>query len=382
MKIRLNANRKAGSAMLVVMLFCAILMLSSAAILAMASNASFRMRRQLRDSQTLQIAEAGIADMIGRLSDNYEMWQDSTNQAVFAGGQYRVVSETTPNGSVIITSRGVIDSVSRIASVELLGTDRDHNDALFSLDGAILSGGDVRFNTAAFSIKGNVHSNTEVVTGGGNSAANADFLPADGAAEVFISAVGNVDSILTATRQENVAERELPQFNFDSYRQLAIDEGLYFENGQAWSAFRDFGANTYASGQGANRQEYIPSGTNRIIYVNGDVEISAGNWHGTLVVNGNVTLRNQYHQTANPGMPAILSTGSVDIGNRGTINGLIYAKLNVYVNNNVDLNGGIISGGYTEINNNTDVVHPSDSPDWDPLQPTIPPEVLVGGWLR
>ena len=380
MKHRQQVFNQDGSAMLVVLLICGMLMLSSAAILALASNASFRMRRQMLDAQALQIAEAGIADMIGHLSMDYVNWQDSTNSASFGGGQYHVVSQTSPNGSVIITSEGTIQSVSRIASVELLGTDRDHNDALFSLDGAILSGGDVRFRTAAFTIKGNVHSNQEVVTGGGNSAANADFLPPDGASEIVISAVGSVDTILNATRQENVPVRELPEFNFESYRQLAIDSGTYIPSGIAWSAFRNLDASTYASGEGANLITYTSG--NRIIYVNGDITISAGNWDGTLVVNGNVTLRNQYHQTANPGMPAILSTGSVDIGNLGTITGLIYAKLNVYVNNNADLKGGIISGGYTEINNNTDVEHPTGNPDWDPLQPSVPPEVIIGGWLR
>ena len=87
MKDRRMDRSRDGSVMLVVMLICGILMLASAAMVALASNASMRMRRQLQSAQALNIAEAGIADMIGRLSADYVAWQDSTNSASFGGGR-------------------------------------------------------------------------------------------------------------------------------------------------------------------------------------------------------------------------------------------------------------------------------------------------------
>ncbi len=363
MNLRDNANSKTGSAMLIVMLICGILMLSSAAILALASNASFRMRRQLRSSQALQIAEAGIADMIGRLSEDYTIWQNNTNQSFFAGGQYKVISKTTSGGNVIITSEGTIESVSRIASLELLGTDQDKNNALFSMSGAILSGGDVRFRTAAFTIRGGVHSNQKVTSS--NGAQNGDFFAGIGDnSPGTISAVETVGN-LGGNHQPNSSVRELPEFNFESYRQLAQSGGIYLEGNQ-------------------DLQNWNAAPANGIVYVNGNVRIrNNSSLIGTLVANGDITLENNFsHTSFAAGMPGLLATGNVTMGNRGKIQGLVYAGINTYISNNVDVEGGIISVGYTEINNKTDIDHATSMPDWDPLQPAVPPEVIVGGWLR
>ncbi len=363
MQRQTHDSRQDGSVMLVVMIICGILMLSSAAILAMAANSSFRMRRQLHDAQALQIAEAGIADMIGRLSENYVSWQNSTNTASFAGGRYRVTSRTNPGGNVLIESEGSIHSATRNASVELLGTDRDQNDTLFSVDGAILSGGDVRFRTAAFTIRGGVHSNQRVTSSSG--AHNGDFFAGiDNDSPGHITAVGTIGN-LNGQHTENAPARELPSFNFDSYRALAKSGGIYLEGDQ-----------TLRNWNGA------PG--NGVVYVNGNVTIrNNSSLKGTLVANGDITLRNNFTQSAySSGMPALLATGNLNMDNRGRIEGVVYAGVNTYISNNVNIMGGIISVGFTDINNNSDIYHPSEYPDWDPLQPSIPPEVIVGGWLR
>ena len=363
MKQSFSRKTNSGSVMLVVMLICGILMLSSAAILGLAANAGFRMRRQLVDSQALQVAEAGIADMIGRLSDDYVKWQNSTNASTFSDGEYRVVSRVDAGGNVIVTSEGRIGNVSRVASIELLGTDRDRNDELFSVDGAILSGGDVRFRTAAFTIRGGVHSNQRVTSS--NGAQNGDFFAGiANDAPGTISAVNTIGN-LQGQHQPNSQERELPTFNFDSYRTLAQEGGIYLEGDQTL-------------------RNWNGEPNNGIVYVNGNVTIrNNSSLNGTLVANGDITLQNNFDQNAHaPDMPGLLATGNVTMANRGRIDGLVYSGVNTYIANNVNVIGGIISVGFTDINNNSDVYHPSDMPDWDPLQPTIPPEVLVGGWLR
>ncbi len=359
-------NSRDGTVLIVVMLVSMIMLMAVTSMMTLAGNASFRMRRMMIDAKAMNIAEAGIADMIGRLTTNYWHWQDNTNAAQFADGSYVVVSQTLGDGNVIVTSTGTVDGVSRVTAIELLGTERDRNDLLFSLNGAILSGGDVRFRTAAFTIRGNIHSNQEITSGSG--ADQGDFLPASNATEVVISAVGDIAPGWeggNVTYSSEPDPRELPEFDFDSYRQLAIEDGIYIDGD-------------------LDERHWNSAPANGIIYVNGDVVLSGNSSiHGTLVVNGNVTFQNNYSQTAfAEGMPAVLSKGSVDMSNRGRIEGLVYAAVNVYVNNNVDIDGGIISGGFTEINNKTEVTHPSDYPDWDPLQPDIPPEVIVGGWLR
>lgn len=362
MNIR-RLSEKDGSALMIVMLVSGILMMAGAAMVGLASNATFRMRRYMRDSQALNVAEAGVGHMIGRLSTDYLTWQDSTNSGTIGNGSFAVVSQTMPGGNVIITSEGTVGDVTRVVAVELLGTERDRNDGLFSLDGAILAGGDVRFDTAAFTIRGNVHSNQEITSAGG--AKNGDFyagITNDSAGT--ITAVGSIGN-LGATLVPNSAFRELPAFNFDSYRQLAIDGGVYHDSSQVFK----------------NANLTSPNG---IIYVNGDVSIqNQSSLVGTLVANGNITLANKFTQTPYAaGMPALLATGSLHMGNRGRLNGLVYAGVNVYIENNVDIIGGIISVGFTEVQNQTDIYHPVDSPPWDPLQPAVPPEVIIGGWLR
>ena len=355
-----------GAVLVIVMLVSGIMLMSVMSMMLLAGNASHRMRRMTLNAKALSIAEAGIADMIGRLTTNYWHWQDSTNSLQFADGWFYVVSRTNQGGNVIITSTGRVQDVSRVTSVELLGTERDRNDLLFSLDGAILSGGDVRFRTAAFTIRGNVHSNQEITSTSG--AHQGDFLPASNATEVVISAVGDIDPDLDGFHETGVEARELPQFDFESYRQMTCpNEGSRIE------------------GDLDERHWDPPVPSNGVIYVNGNVIISGNtSLQGiSLVVNGDITLENNYSQQDVPdGMPALLSTGNIYLANRGRLEGLVYSQLNVYIQNNVDIDGGIISGGYTEVNNKTEVTHPSDYPDWDPLQPDIPPEVIVGGWLR
>lgn len=361
-----------GSVLVVVMLVSGILLIAATAMMALAMNASHRTRLMTVDTQALNVAEAGIADMIGKMTppDDYWSWVGQTFSTNFPPGSdssYRVTvrlatNQATGNANVLISSVGTVGGISRATTVELLGTPRDINDDRFSLNGAILAGGDVRFRTAAFAIKGNVHSNQEITSQSG--AHNGDFLPADGATECYITAVGGIGN-LQGTHETGVVPRELPEFNFDSYRQLAIDNGIYIDGD-------------------INERHWNPAPPNGIIYVNGNARIRGNSsLNGTLVVNGNVRFENNYSSGATiPGMPAVLATGNVDMSNRGRIDGLVYAGGNAYINNNVDIDGGIVSVGYTEVNNKTDVFHPSDYPDWDPLQPAIPPEVIVGGWLR
>lgn len=213
-----NAGRR-GSALMVVMCISAALLLASMVMAYITNQAMARAQRLNTGAQALAIAEAGIADMVSLLSTNYNMWRDATNTADFGGGSFTVVSRTQTNGNVLITSSGTMGGVTRTTIMELLGTLQDINDSLFSLDGVILSGGDVRFSSAAFTINGNVHANGNVLSA--NGAQNGDFTN-----NAVITAVGSVGT-LDATLQPNSPERVLPTFDFDSYRQMATNGGLY-----------------------------------------------------------------------------------------------------------------------------------------------------------
>ena len=355
---RSRAGRR-GSALVTVMCVSAVLLLASMVMAYMTRQALARAQRINTGARALAVAEAGIADMVSLLSTNYNMWRDATNTANFGGGSFTVVTRTQTNGNVLITSAGTLGGVTRTTIMELLGTLQDINDSLFSLDGVILSGGDVRFSSAAFTINGNVHANGSVLSA--NGAQNGDFTN-----NAVISAVGSVGT-LDATLQPNSPERVLPTFDFDSYRQMATNGGLYYSNSMTFNGWHAF-----------------PS--NGVVYVNGDVTIANhSSLVGTLVANGNITVINHFSHTNFPGQtnwPALLSAGNFTLQNREDYYGIIYAGLNVSIQNNTTCHGGIISGGYTEIRNHATMHQPGAYPPWDPLNPSVPPEVIVGGWLR
>lgn len=348
-----------GSTLMTVMCLSIVLLFASMVMAYMTNQSIARSRRINNGAQTLAIAEAGIADMVARLSTNYNQWSDATNTSTFGGGSFTAVSATQSNGNVVITSSGTLDGITRTTVMELLGTYQDLNDDLFSLDGAILSGGNVTFDSAAFTINGNVHANGDIISSGG--AKNGDFTNT-----AVITANGTIGD-LDATLQPGSPTRTLPTFDFDSFRELAITNGIYYSN-----------TVTLANWNGT------PS--NGIVYVNGNVTVkNHSSLCGTLVANGDITVINQFNHTAFQGttnMPALLSTGNIDLDNRETYNGVIYADGNVIIRNNMTCHGGIISGGYTDIKNKVTMNQPNGYPPWDPLNPSVPPEVIVGGWLK
>ncbi|MCA1808414.1 MAG: hypothetical protein ABR497_10515 [Kiritimatiellia bacterium] len=351
---------RAGSVLMVVMCLSGVLVMAGMFMVIMTNQAAARTRRMTDSSRALALAEAGVADLVSRLTTNYNQWRDTTLSADFGGGSYSVVTETQSNGNVLVTSEGTLHGVTRTTVVELLGTLQDINDALFSLDGVILAGTHVEFTTAAFSINGNVHANGDITSAQG--AQNGDFL-----SNTVVSAAGAIGnlSVPVGQQQPGSPAQDLPEFNFDSYRQMAIDGGVYYPNSVTlanWNA--------------------VP--TNGVVYVNGNVTVkNNSSLHGTLVANGSITVENNFaHTSFSSNFPALMATGNITMRNRGTYNGVIYSGGNVEIQNNMTCNGGIISVGYTAIRNNVTMNQPDGYPLWDPDNPEIPPEVVVGGWLR
>ncbi len=361
--LRRNRAGRRGSALVTVMCVSAVLLLASMVMAYITRQSVARAQRINTGARALAVAEAGIAGMISLLSTNYNMWRNTNHSAQFGGGYFTVNSLTQSNGNVLLVSTGVVGSVARSTIMELLGTYQDWNDSLFQLDGVILAGGDVRFSSAAYEINGNVHANGSVIANGG--AKNGDFI-----SNAVITAVGSVADLnnVDATNEISGAPlRVLPTFDFDSYRQLAISNGLYYSNSMTFN-----GWNAWPS--------------NGVVYVNGDVVIANhSSLVGTLVANGNIQVQNNFTQTNFPGQtnwPSVMSTGNVTLQNKEDYYGIIYAALNVSIQNNITCYGGIISGGYTEIQNHGTMNQPPGYPPWDPLNPSVPPEVIVGGWLK
>ncbi len=345
----------AGSALITVLGVSLILMLAGATMVALSRQSIYRIQRRANYAQAQAVAEAGVADMLAKLGTNYSYWQTKTYTAPFlTNGNYYVVTKVT-NGHVLITSDGIYKGESNRTILELLGSFQTQQNGIYNLNSAVFSGGSITFSTGAYTMNGDVHANGNIILGGNGTVSG--LTTATGAI------VGPTSNVVRAYQ----VFVPLPHFDFDNYRQLAIDGGTYLEGAQTLSG------------------RPIASPTNGILYVNGNLTIkNNSNFAGTIVVNGNVTIVNQFTQQSFAGksdMPSILSTGSITISNHTTLNGVLYATVDVNVQNNLNINGGIISGGNTYIQNSADT-HATNYPAWDPMNPAVPSDVVVGGWLQ
>jgi Tfp pilus assembly protein PilX len=92
-----RAANQEGFALVVAMGILTLLLLATLALTTMTNQSAFRVRRINRDARALACAEAGIADMISKLSADYLAWENnSISVSNFAGGAYAVVSEKKP----------------------------------------------------------------------------------------------------------------------------------------------------------------------------------------------------------------------------------------------------------------------------------------------
>jgi hypothetical protein len=346
-----------GFALVVAMGILTLLLLATLALTTMTNQSSFRVRRINRDAKALACAEAGIADMISKLGTNYVYWQNnSINNTNFEDGAYSVVSQKKTNNNVLITSDGTYGTSHRTTIVELLGTTQDANNNRWDIDGAILAGTWIKFASAAFDITGNVHANGNITEESGGK--NGDISGT-------VSAVGTIGD-LDGTLQPGAPFRVLPVFNFESFRIMATNNGVYYPTNKTFSGV-------------------TISSPNGITYVNGNVLIqNRSNLEGTLVANGTVTVENRFeqHTVVNANYPAIICKGTLDVDNRTRWNGLLYSQGNIILRNSMEVQNGVIAVGYVDIKNNVNITKGTGYPPWDPLNPSVPPEVVVGGWLK
>ena len=353
-------DSRAGSTLVIVMFVAGMMVMAATFMMFVAGNASHRARRLNQDAQAQAIAEAGVADTVAAMKTNYAHWVNATNERVMTiggrEGAYKAVTSLQSNGVIVVSSQGSMDGAEIVTVVELLGTESEENNSLWGPDSAVLAEDDVTISTGAPRIYGDVHSNADV------EKAN----PAQPNVYGDITAVGTVavtpQSPGTAT--SGAAPRGIPEFNFESYRQLAISGGLYYEGDQVFPG-------------------RVVKPANGILYVNGDVRFARNSGiEGTIVANGNITIDNRFVQTqVIPNMPAMLATGHIDLNNRNNYEGVIYGKLSVDSWNRKLLYGGIVSHGWINIRNRMELFRQSGYPIWDPAN-TNDPDVVVGGWVQ
>jgi hypothetical protein len=359
MKAMNGRGRKEGSAFLIVMGIVGLLMIAGLSMTMMTGNSAFTSRKLLAGEQALGCAEAGVADTIVKMSSNYVYWMQTDHSGSYAGGTYSV--ETTLDTStafVVISSVGVFDGSTRRTALELLGTLWDLYDMTIGVAGAIVCGGDATLETSAMRVYGGIHSNGDIINNSGNPKIEGD-----------VTAVGSCD--LTAetgfTATSNAAPLVIPTYlPLDPWKALAQAGGLYYTNDQVFGGIA-----------------LEPS--NGVVYVDGSVEIAnQSTMIGTLVASENITINNRFEQTPfNTNWPCLLAGIDVNLHNRNSYIGVIFAAGSVTMRNRRTINGSIIAIGEVLIENGATIDPLDFPPSWSPDDTNdVLPQVIIGGWLE
>lgn len=356
--IHRNRDNRNGSAFLIVMGIVALLMIAGISMTMMTGNAAFTSRRLLAGEQALACAEAGIADTIVKMTTNYFLWMNNSNSGSYAGGTFSAVTTLdTSTAFVVISSVGQYDGETRVTAIEILGTIWDLYDRTIAIAGAIVCGGNATLETSAMEVYGGVHANGSIENSSGNPNIYGD-----------ISAVGdcNITPESGYTMETNAMPLVVPTLlPLDAWKTLAQDDGIYFTNDQAFGGV------------------LMPS--NGVVYVDGSIEIAnQSSMVGTLVASENITINNRFEQTPfNTNWPALIAGIDVNLHNRNEYTGVIFAGNNVSMKNRRTITGSVIALNDVFIANGAFIDPPLYPPAWSPDDTNnIPPQVLVGGWLK
>ena len=356
---RVAPTRRQGSAMVVVVCLAGLTLLVTFSMTMMAGSMARKSKMIHKGVQALSIAEAGVADVIQKMSTNYYPWSDAAITSDFAGGTYVVSTRTDfATAHVTIWSEGTIDGTRRETVVELLGDLYALYDQSLSPGAGLLSHGNITVETAAVKINGKIHTNGDLLHTRGNTKINGD-----------ISASGIVQLDVTSghTTTDGVKPMVVPDFQpFDVWRDMAIANGIYYKK------------NTKL----ANVHLNPPNG---IVYVEGDVEVVNQSWLvGTLVAAGSITINNRFYQTPfNTDWPALLAGMNVSLNNRNSYEGVIFAGNNIVSRNNRYIHGALLALNMIYVEDGCTIDPIEQPPAWSPIDTNnLPPIVTVGGWLR
>lgn len=372
MKTAMKKNRESdgiagrrGSALLIVMCFSAILLMTCLALHKMSTGLAYTVGNFRKGGQALALAEAGVSDILQKQASDFETWKSSTLSNSFGGGSYVVTAVTNGRTGSIITSVGTYDGTTRETVLETLG------DWMSAWDTNI-------FGTYGIFSAG-------LIDGNGNGVLHSSLFSNDGIAiapnvtiEGDVSSVGtvNIQGTVTGSTNEMAEPIETPTFSFDYYRNIATNYGGdYYTNSQTFM----------------NETVWPVSG---VTCVNGDVMIKNNAiikgaivaWGDILMTGGDIS----HDELADPSdpskaLPSLMSiTGNVRVNGGQTLNGFIYAAGDVVINGGDTVYGGIICGGVVDARGDWEIF-PGDGtvpPGINPAEGGEVTKLRIGAWLR
>lgn len=362
MKMNRKVFLRRGSAFIIVMVLTGILMIAGISLTYLTSNAAFLSRKINTGARCLAIAEAGVADMLVKLTTNYTYWSNNrTNSESYEDGSFYVTNWADTNtGHVLITSTGTIGRDSRITVLELLGNLWEAYDRAIGVDGAIMCGGTLSLDSSALTINGDIICNSSITNKSGNPDINGVAYAAGSISGVAADGGNNPDS---------------PPVPIPSYFPLSTWEDIAATNGQCYGAV---GSTQAFSGA------YVATGG--VFYVRGSATFNNGSSvSGTIVVAANLTIQQTFNQwRSNTNFPGIVVGGNIWEDNRNNYDGTIWAGGNIEINNRRNFyNCSIIALGSVDVKNRGTVTPPGETQAWAPGDTNQgSPTLSLGGWLR
>jgi len=292
-------------------------------------------------AQAQYVAEAGIMHALARIkNENFGSRSNFNNN--LSVGSYRVTFSKIGD-RYLVGSVGTVGTKSDAVSVEI----EDYTpSAMYTICSA---GNDLKINAfiAGAEVNGDIHANNNIdlkaafifsrlditgtVSAGGLVKEGSRLHVTDGWSgglmdrNVYINGA-NEDN---ATVDEGADRKKLPSFNYQRYREEAVDSGDYYDTDQVF-----------------NGETFTPA--NGIVFVDGDV-----NMQGTCIVNGGIIANSieivgTLTQTKSGNRNVIISRAG-DIGVRGRLNteeAVVYAERDIRsleIGADIEINGVMLA---------------------------------------
>jgi len=334
-----RAGDQKGMVLILVMSFMALMIVGTVALSTMIQRDVNLIRRAKEKEQALLVAEAGIYQALARIREDGLESQDDF-QGSLSTGDYSV-SFYEVQDRYLVKSTGEASGVTAVVSAELQSP---FDDTAF-----------YNFSTAGNNIFIRVHTNVEDASISGDIHANNDVtLYSQPHSHISLTGRVSASGIVTegskhnkndnkdddveinnltddqATVYENEPRINIPNFNYQKYKEAAQDSDDYYDTGQTFSD------QTLSPGNG-------------IVYVDGDVTIS-----GTVTLNGGIIANNINitgtldQDEAGERLVIVAKEGDVQVSGRLEVEkAVVYAERDIYTHENwgaqVFVNGVMIA---------------------------------------
>ncbi|MBD3379488.1 MAG: hypothetical protein GF408_03390 [Candidatus Omnitrophica bacterium] len=240
-------NDKKGAVLIIVMGFVALMALSTIYLIGMVKADIDLIGRAKYNTQAQYAAEAGINHALARIkSENFASRTDFGGS--LDNGTYSVTF-SEQGGRYLVSSTGTVGNVSKTVSCEI------ENLTPTALRCISAAGNDIRINSfvAGAEINGDIHANDDVYLKSGPLIAyltvtgdvsatdtvkeGSRLHRADGfwGAYLDLHVYINGDNEDEAVVEEGANRVTFPIFNYDAYRQDAMDSGTYYSGDQVFS---------------------------------------------------------------------------------------------------------------------------------------------------